>query len=110
MRRAEGFLFPSLKKLDYHFIDFDMPDEEHSQRYIHVQQSFIECDENLDLTEQRLGYMRDTFFPQSDLSAGKCLTLNYTIDAVDIIDYHINAELKLWRSRSIHLEVEEILS
>ena len=58
----------------YHFVDFDMPDEEDSQRYIHVQQSFIECDENNDLTKQRLEHMRDTF-PECDLSAGKCLIL-----------------------------------
>ena len=46
----------------YHCIDFDMSDEHDTQRYIHVQQDFIECDKKLDLTKQRLAYMRDIFF------------------------------------------------
>ena len=71
-------------------IDFDMPDEDDSQRYIHVQQSFIACDESLDLTRQRLNYMRDTFFPVCDLNTGKCLILAHTIDAVNFIEYQIN--------------------
>ena len=79
IKRAEHLISP-LEKLKYHFIDFDMPDEKDSQRYIHVQQSFIECNTNLDLTKQRLAYMRDTLFPLSDLSAGKCLIFTHTID------------------------------
>ena len=79
IKRAEHLISP-LEKLKYHFIDFDMPDEKDSQRYIHVQQSFIEFNANLNLTKQRLAYMQDTFFPPSDLSAGKCLIFTHTID------------------------------
>ena len=99
--RAERFISPSLEEVEYHFIDFDTPNEEHSQRYIHVQQCFIECDAKLDLTKQRLHYMRDTFFPQCDLSAGKCLILTHTIGALNIIEFYINAELKL-RCEKLH--------
>ena len=68
-----------------------MPDKEHSKRYIHIQQSFIEYDTNLDLTEQRLHYICEKFSSQTDLSAGKCLILGHTIDAVNYLKFYINA-------------------
>ena len=77
--RAESFISP-LEDVDYQFVDFDRPGHPDSQRYIHVKQSFIECDENLDLTKQRLEYIRDTFFSQCDINAGKCLIFTHTID------------------------------
>ena len=98
--RAESFISP-LEDVDYQFVDYDRSRHPDSQRYIHVQQSFIECDEKLGLTKQRLEYMRDTFFPQCDLSAGKCLILTHTIDAVNKIEFYINAELKL-RCEKLH--------
>ena len=84
-----------------------MSDEDDSQRYIHVQQSFIACDESLDLTRQRLEYMRDTFFPACDLNTGKCLILAHTIDAINLIEYHINAMPGL-RCEKLHGQMTQV--
>lgn len=72
-----------------------MPNETGSQRYIHVEQSFIKFDPDSNLTIQRLDYIRDTFFPQTELSAGKCLILARTINDVNNIEFFINAQLNL---------------
>ena len=100
LKRADH-LIHSFGKEGYFFIDFDMPDEEDSQRYVHVQQSFIECDASLDLTKQRLEHMRDTFFPRRGLNAGKCLILTHNIDAVNHIEFYVNTELHL-RCEKLH--------
>ena len=99
-KRAKS-LIHSFGGKGHHYVDFDMPDEEDSQRYIHVEQGFITCDESSDLTKQRLEYMRETFFPNCDLNTGKCLILAHTIDAVNLIEYYINAKFDL-RCEKLH--------
>ena len=94
--RAEGLIGADASgEKDYHFIDFDMPDEDESQRYIKVQQEFIWHDGIQGTTNARFQYLQETYFPQIDLGTGKCLILARTIDDVDNIEYFINAELKI---------------
>ena len=102
LERAE-YLIDPLEDVEYQFVDFDTPDEKHSQRYIRVQQSFIKVEERWDFIKERLAYMRDTFFPEFDSNSnkGKCLILTRSIDNVDNIDYFINAELNI-RCEKLH--------
>ena len=93
--RAEQLISPSLEEVEYRFIDFDRPNEEHSQRYVNVRQNFIECDPGLDLSKQRMDYIREKFCTQVDLNQGKCLILTHDINSVNVLEYFINTELKL---------------
>ena len=91
--RAEQLISPSLEEVEYRFIDFDTPNEEHTQRYVNVRQNFIKCDPGLDLSKQRTDYIRK-FFTQVDLNQ-KCLILTHDINSVNVLEYFINTEMKL---------------
>lgn len=84
--QAEQLISPSLEEVDYQFVDFDRPNEEHSQRYVNVRQNFIECDPGLDLSKQRMDYIREKFTTQVDLNQGKCLILTHDINSVNVLE------------------------
>lgn len=102
MIRAKGLISARASGyMDYHFIGFDMPDEDESQPYIKVQQEFIRYEDLRGTTNQRFQYLQETYFTLIGLSTGKCLILTRTVDDVNNIEISINAELKL-RCEKLH--------
>ena len=70
---AEG-LMDLVDGAEYRFIDFDMPDEDESQRYTHVEQTFVRYGNDVDpqtpSSMQIMTYLKNNYFAQSDGSKG----------------------------------------